>query len=255
MKKSNFPLSVFIEFIANCTDFSRFKFIKGANRRTNESHVSEIADSILEFGAGSVVITVVKTKSINGKVEYYVADGQHRLLAAQRLNVPIHILIVELAVDTKLNLTKYIATLNNTASGWSPKIYLNSFKENGIREYKIISELKTKTGLTMTDLLFIFVGTNNRKTFKSGEMKFINEEDSMELLDSVMLVKNAIPNKAFVRRSLYKIMRLCKDYKRMAKAILKTSEALKTAHAKFSENEAEFYDHLVKIYKAEFAVK
>jgi hypothetical protein len=134
-------------------------------------------------------------------------------------------------------------------------MYLNSFKENDIREYKIMSELKIKTGLTMTDLLFIFLGSNNRKEFTSGQMTFVNEKDSMELLDSVMMVKNAIPNKAFVRRSLYKIMRLCKDYKRMAKAILKTAEALKTAHTKFSENERDFYEHLVKIYKSEFSVK
>jgi len=107
----------------------------------------------------------------------------------------------------------------------------------------------------MTDLLFIFIGSNNRKVFTSGEMTFVNEADSMELLDAVMLVKNAIPDKAFVRRSLYKIMRLCKDYNRMSEAILKTSEALKIAHMKFSENEGEFYDHLVKIYKAEFSVK
>jgi tellurite resistance protein len=86
-------------------------------------------------------------------------------------------------------------------------------------------------------------------------MKFVNEADSMELLDAVMSIKNVIPNKAFVRRSLYKIMRLCKDYKRMAKAVIKTAEALKTAHTKFSENEREFYEHLVKIYKAEFSVK
>lgn len=252
--KKNLPLSVFIEFIANCVDFSRFKFID-ANRTTNEPHVNEIMESLIEFGSASITLTVVKTKCITGAVEYYVADGQHRLLAAQRLGVPIHVLIVELTVDTKLNLTKYIAALNNTSRGWSPKMYLNSFTQNDIREYKILSDLKVKTGLTMTDLLHIFLGSNNRKEFTSGQMTFVNEKDSLELLDAVMMVKNVIPNKAFVRRSLYKIMRLSKDYKRMSKAILKTAEALKTAHTKFSENEREFYDHLVKIYKAEFSVK
>lgn len=255
MKKSNLPLSVFIEFIPNCTDFSKFKFLNKENRDTKEPHVNNIANSLLQFGSASVVIIVVRTKAFRGSFEYYVADGQHRIIAAQRLNIPVNVLIVELAVDTKLNITKYIAALNNTATGWTPSNYLNSFKENGVREYTIMDELKMKTGLTMTDLLYIFLGSNNRKEFSSGEMKFVNEADSMELLDAVMMVKNVIPNKAFVRRSLYKIMRLCKDYKRMAKAILKTSEALKTAHTKFSENEREFYDHLVKIYKAEFSVK
>jgi hypothetical protein len=252
--KKNLPLSVFIEFITNCVDFKRFKFID-ANRTINDTHVNQIAESILEFGSGSIVITVIRTKCMTGTSEYYVADGQHRLLAAQRLGIPVHVIVVELTVDTKLNLTKYIATLNNTSTGWSPKMYLNSFKANDIREYKILSDLKVKSGLTMTDLLHIFLGSNNRKEFKSGQMVFVNEKDSMELLDAVMMVKNVIPNKAFVRRSLYKIMRLSKDYKKMAKAILKTAEALKTAHTKFSENERDFYEHLVKIYKSEFSVK
>ena len=255
MSNKNLPLSVFVEFIHNCTDLSKYKMIKGANRKTREPHVNKLVESFKKFGSGSVVITVVRTKSISGKFEYYIADGQHRFVAAQRLELPINILVVELLSDTKLNLTKYIATLNNTSAGWSPKIYMDSYHSNGIREYSIMSELKTKTGLTMTDLLFIFIGSNNRKTFTSGEMTFVNEADSMELLEAVMLVKNDIPDKAFVRRSLYKIMRLCKDYKRMAEAILRTSEALKIAHLKFSENESEFYDHLVKIYKGEFGVK
>lgn len=255
MKKSNLPLSVFIEFIPNCADLTKFKFLKGINRNPIDARISVIMDSFKQFGSGSATITVVRTTAINGKVEYYIADGQHRLLAAQRLKLPINVLVIELTIDNKLNLTRYIATLNNTSTGWSASTYLDSFKENGIREYSLLNELKNKTGLTMTDLLFIFIGSNNRKSFTSGEMKFINESDSMVLLDSVMMIKNVIPDKAFVRRSLYKIMRLCKDYKRMSKAILKTAEALKTAHTKFSENESEFYEHLVKIYKSEFAVK
>ena len=255
MKKSKLPLSVLVEIIAECKDFSTFKFLKGINREIKDSKVSVIVNSFKDFGTAGALVIVLKTKSINGKVEYYVADGQHRLLAAQRLNLPITVKIVELTVDTKLNVTKYIATLNNTSTGWGSDIYIGSFKENDIREYTILNELQHKTGLTMTDLLLIFIGANNRKAFRNGDMKFINEDDSMELLDSVMMIKNVIPNKAFVRRSLYKIMRLCKDYKRMAKAILRTAEGLKTAHLKFSENEGEFYDHLVKIYKAEFAVK
>jgi hypothetical protein len=250
-------LSVFVEFIPNCDQkkLSSFKFLNDINRDVKEPHVKKIAESFEEFGTASVVLTVVRTKSIKGKVEEYVADGQHRLLAAQRLNCPIHVIIVELTNDTKLNLTTYISTLNNTSSGWSPNTYLNSFLHNDLREYTIINELKSTTGLTMTDLMFIFLGSNNKKLFASGKMKFVNEADSMELLKAVMSVKTVIPNKAFVRRSLYKIMRLCKDYKRMAKAILVTAEALKTAHTSFSENEAEFFNHLVKIYKAEFNVK
>ncbi len=255
MKKIKMPMSVQIEVINDCTEFSRFKFLNGINRDTKTSKVNKIVASFKEFGTAGATVTVVRTKAFNGIYEYYIADGQHRLLAAKRLGLPITIIIIELTNDSKLNVTKYIAVLNNTSTGWDAKTYNTSFKENGIREYTILEELRISTGLTMSDLLTIFVGSNNRRTFSSGDLKFINEDDSMKLLDAVMMVKHLIPNKAYVRRSLYKIMRLCNDYKKMAKAIVKTADALKTAHMKFSENEGEFYDHLVKIYKTEFKVK
>jgi hypothetical protein len=41
----------------------------------------------------------------------------------------------------------------------------------------------------------------------------------------------------------------------MAKAILKASKYLKRANAKFSENELDFYAHLMEIYRTEFKIK
>jgi hypothetical protein len=75
------------------------------------------------------------------------------------------------------------------------------------------------------------------------------------MLDAVSLIKNEIPNKAFARRSLYKVLRLSKDYDKMAKAILKASKYLKRANTKFSENEQDFYTHLMEIYRVEFKIK
>ncbi len=69
------------------------------------------------------------------------------------------------------------------------------------------------------------------------------------------MVKNIIPNKAFVRRSLYKIMRLSKDYNKLAKAIVKVSKAMETSLQKFSCDETEFHNHLTNIYRKEFNIK
>ena len=153
---------------------------------------------------------------------------------------------------------KYIATLNNNAKAWSTNVFLEAFADNGIVEYKKFKAIMGDTGLTITDLLTIYCGSGSgvaNTKFKDGELVFVNEADSDKLLKAVKKVKGHIPNKAYVRRSLYKVMRIAKDYDKLAKAIVRTAKALETACAKFSENEAEFYDHLVDIYKAEFKIK
>jgi len=131
---------------------------------------------------------------------------------------------------------------------------LSAFSNNGIREYKKLAEVKKEHGFTITDLLYIYLGNGSskeNKMFKGGNLTFIDEADSDKLLKAVVKVKNHIPNKAFVRRSLYKMMRMAKDYNKFADAIIKTATALEIACSSFSENETEFYEHLVRIYQQE----
>lgn len=250
--------SVLIETIINCVDFSQFKYMNGENRKVVESHVKKLMASFSEYGTAGAKIIVIKTRAYKGKVEYYVADGQHSIIAATRLGLALNVTVVELLDDTVFNITKYVATLNNSSKAWSNQNYLIAFSNNGIREYKIMADILQNTGLQVTDLQYIFLGnggSRESKIFKSGTVSFVNELDSMKLLDAVLKVVNVIPNKSFVRRALYKVMRLTNNYDKMANAILKTAEALANGHSKFSENESEFYDHLIKIYKSEFKVK
>jgi hypothetical protein len=229
---------------------TKYVNLSGENRKINEAHVKRLMESFSEFGTAALNITVIKSKAFTGKAEYYMADGQHSIIACNRLGLAYSVNIVEMVVDTPLNVTRYIATLNNNSKAWSNDNYLTAFAKNNLSDYKVISDIIEKTGLTITDILYIFLGNSGvkeNKLFKNGEFKIVNEKDSMELLEATLMVKEHIPNKAFVRRSLYKVMRKAKNYKSFAKAIIKTSQALKMGYSKFSENEQEFQDHLERI--------
>jgi hypothetical protein len=245
------PQSRQVKVLTNVTNFSKLNVIN-PNRPTKEAHVKRLVDSFKRFGTAGVVIVVIQTRAVNGKLEYYIADGQHRRIAAERTKLPLSINIVELVEDTLFNLTQYIAMLNDSSKSWTSHNYINAFSKNNISEYKLFNDTMNETGLKATDLLQIFLNTTTTKEFKSGSMKFPDIDDSLELLKATKMVKEIIPNKAFVRRSLYKVFRMAKDYKRMAKAIINAS---KHPAFKYSENEQELYNQLILIYRSEFNVR
>jgi hypothetical protein len=253
--KKNEPASTIISITPNVKDFRKFKFLSERNRTVDETQVKKLMDSFSTYGTASTKITIVKSKAFSGKDELFTADGQHTMVAATRLGLGVNVFVVRLAEDTPLNVTKYIAALNNNSKAWSTNNFLTAFANNGIYEYKKLADVKIQHGLTITDLLYIYLGggsTKENKMFKNGTLNFIDEADSDKLLMAVVKVKNVIPNKAYVRRSLYKMMRMTNDYDKFAKAIIVAANALKVAQSKFSENEAEFTEHLVRIYQQEF---
>jgi hypothetical protein len=109
------------------------------------------------------------------------------------------------------------------------------------------------TGLTITDLLFIYTGRGATKKFQNGDLTFINEKDSDNLLETILAVKSYVPKHSFVRRGLYFIMKETKgDYNRMGLAIIKASIEKSEANIKFSSDETNFRNELISIYQKEF---
>jgi hypothetical protein len=226
------------------------------NRGVEETQVKTLEESYSTYGTASAVIRILRTSAFDGVERDYIADGQHSIVACLRLTLPLNVFIVKLHEDTLMNVVKYIALLNNTSKAWSNNNYIQAFYH--IPEYKIFDDYIKKSGLTTTDMLQIFMGGASKeyevKAFKNGEMKFLDFEDSEKMFDIVVKIKPYIPNKAFARRSLYKVLRAAKDYKKMGKAILTCAKHLAKANTKFSENEQDFYTHLMEIYRAEFKI-
>lgn len=238
--------AVQVEFVSNSTDYDKIENLSGSfNRDVNKTHVANLKKAIEKTGSGGVVIKVIKTKAFKNKVQYINGDGQHRLQACKELGLPFSYVVVQLVEDTPLNVTKYIAMHNEVVVKWGGDSYLNSYALNGIEEYKTFKKVKEANSLTNTDLLKIF-GVSNTE-FKSGVMKFENEANSMELLKAIVEVKPHVPNKAFVRRSLFKVFDNPSEYSKLATAIINASKTLAEVGMKFSENEGEFLNQLIDI--------
>ena len=253
MKKTVFQItgSRLVEFIPNATNTLGAKRLNIINRPVAEAQIKILMESFVRFGVASLTVIIIRSKAFTGTYELYIGDGQHSAEACKRLGIPFDIKVIELFEDTKLEVTQYIATLNNSNKAWSTTNYLNAYCDNGIPEYVKAVKVIAETGLTVTDFEFIYLGNgggNEHKAFKNGTMKFFNEADSDKLLEAIVMVKPHVPNKAPVRRSLFKVMRMTNDYQKLAKVIVKASISLVENETKFSENEKEFLTHLIKLH-------
>lgn len=235
-----------ITSIKQTTDFTNYKIPVGLQRKRNPQHVKNLISSFKEYGTARATVTVIRTTAFTeGKdAELYVVDGQHTMEASKESGLPVNVEIIELAEDTILMFTKYMSMLNSSAKAWTNETYLEAYSNNGIEEYKKFELYKKQYKLTMTDLMYIFLGgagSIENKAFKSGEMKFRNERESNELLKIVNEVRNFLPNKAYIRRAFYTFIRAEKQNKLVKDAILTYTNTM------FSENETLFKGDLKNI--------
>lgn len=234
-----------ISSFTNKKNFSKFEDVE-VQRKINETNVCNLMKSFKKFGTGGSNITIIRTSAFGKVNQMVIGDGKHSVKAASLIGVGLNGRVVELIEDTKVNVLKYIATLNNTRAGWSNKVYSDGYSKIGSQEYILFNNLLAKhKKLTTTDLLFIFLGGSSpreNEMYKSGEMAFMNEAESMRLLKAVLSVIDVLPNKSYVRRSLYKVMRMTNNYNKFAEKILYSD-------MNFSENEGELYLQLVQLYK------
>jgi len=103
-------------------DYSIFKKSEG-NRPVNLAHVNRLIKSYELYGwLNSPLI-------VNEKME--VVDGQHRLAAAKKMKQPIGITFI-IVQGYKL---KQVQALNLMRSNWTNKDYLNSYADQGLKDY------------------------------------------------------------------------------------------------------------------------
>jgi len=237
--------SVVVARLQNVKDFSNYQKLELINRLINKKHVLKIVESYEEFGTAGSEVIIIETKAW-GQKEYYIGDGQHRVEASIITGLGINVTIIRLLEDTPFNVTKYIATLNNTSLSWNNNNYTKSYASIGIYEYQVFEEIMRKFKLLTNDLQYIFLGgasVKQVKEYKSGRMTFDNEEKSFEMLNALMKCRSRVPNYTFVRRSLYRLFLLTDDYDFVANAII--DSRIK----EYSSNEAMFYDQIVNVYR------
>lgn len=111
------------------TDYGMFKTVPG-NRGTVKAHVSKLAQAIDEKNLLAEFPLLV-----NERME--IVDGQHRLAAAASLGVPVFYQIVPtLGLDN-------VMAINTASKSWSLEDFINSYIEQGLKDYVELKEFAT----------------------------------------------------------------------------------------------------------------
>lgn len=151
-------------------DYDMFKFREDNRDRINQSHVKRLSESIKARN-----LLELKPITVNGEME--VIDGQHRLLAAKMLGVPIYY-----GQNHELNAQDIITM--NVSQPWGQMDYLNYYCKNGCQEYQKLKDFMKNHGISLKIALSITMGhkKDSHIQFKEGKYVF-NEEDFDEHID------------------------------------------------------------------------
>lgn len=207
-----------MKIVQETRDYKQFKVLQ-ENRNPNESNVTKLMQSMSEKQIAAPII-------VNEKLE--VIDGQHRLEACRRAELPVYYLIIEgLTGDDCM-------VLNQNQASWSGKDYLNFFKQTGSSAaglvLKLIEQFKVEPrtvmlagGKNSNATNFAALGTSHNPADWYDPDTF-NQEDYLEAQDHLSKAKaihEAIASCVPVnRRATYQAAIACTrtagcDYKRL----------------------------------------
>jgi len=130
------------------------------------------------------------SKVITGGRELYVLDGQHRALAAQYLNIPFHVAILDIEPTTTEELVNLVAIYNNTSVCWQLDTYCKAYAILGKPDYVELLRMSKENGQTVSTVAFLLGGStcsrslSNSTLLKTGMFKIhakVTAEETLAL--------------------------------------------------------------------------
>lgn len=159
-------------------DYGKFRFLKG-NRDLDETKIKRILKSVengLEF---------FKYCPIMINQDGYVIDGQHRFFVCKKLGLNIYYVIVP-----EFTL-RQVAEMNNNASKWKDRDYLNCYVDVGIEDYiqlqKFIDEQKIGIGIAISLLQNQNAHGNAevRESFRDGAFRIKHYDYAVGIMEII----------------------------------------------------------------------
>lgn len=149
--------------IKSTTQYDQFKFREDNRAHINLSHVKRLSESIQASN-----LLELRPISVNESME--VIDGQHRLLAAKMLGVPIFYIQRELSPQDIIRM--------NVSQAWGQSDYLNYYCKNMYPEYVKLRQFMQAHGISIKVALSITMGhkKDSYVQFKQGLYRF-KEDD------------------------------------------------------------------------------
>jgi hypothetical protein len=173
--------------IHSTADLSVFKILDG-NRNINLGNVDRLVKSIEENGFLQMPIIVNEN--------YEVIDGQHRLMAARKLNSIIYYHKVN---NYDLNTA---IVLNRNQSNWSIADYIRSYCDLGFKDYIILQQfyeankdfsLMICAELTSLDGHYIYKNKNDKgDLIRKGDFQFNPNNKAEYIFNAIRKIKSVI---------------------------------------------------------------
>lgn len=176
-------------------DYSSFKFFK-YNRAINKANLKNVKKSLQKRGQ---IMPVLITK------DFKVIDGQHRVVAMQELELPIHYIICYNYISND------VEEVNNVGKNWDIRARVNNLAEHGNVNFIELLKMYKEWGHTFSE------GTINDAFFKTGansskairdKYYTIHKNLGTEVLKNAIIMSEIVPKATqnkFVR-ALKKIM-------------------------------------------------
>lgn len=174
--------------VYSTTDYEQFSHIEG-NRKINENHVARIMKEFEKIGQLSPII-------VNQDLE--VVDGQHRLEACKRAQMPVYYIVV------KSDSIEAILSINNVNRKWKIMDYIHNYSVLGEEDYTtLLSHYEEYEGTLyhipiLTLVSFMSGQTNCTKSpgvhnkVKDGHFKIHNIDGFLELFGMYKAVVDKI---------------------------------------------------------------
>ena len=160
-------------------NYNQFKFID-TNRELYHPHVENLVKSI---GRRNLLRYIPILVDKNMKV----LDGQHRLMAAKKLGVDVHYLVID---DLTM---EDIILLNVNHRRWGTVDYLNYYLKQGLKDYQILADFSKKHGvsprLSMIVLSSGYGSDSSYAVFKSGLFKVIDLEKAEDVISKLFAIR------------------------------------------------------------------
>ncbi len=139
-------------------DLKKFKYFE-YNRQIESSNVNKLVRSISKNN-------LLEENPILVTKDMYVIDGQHRLEACKKLQIPVFYKVCENYKPEDL------ITFNAAKSIWRAESYANYYANQGNIEYIKLLDFCKKHGISVAVFVDCFFGGKNAQSLKEGDFEF-----------------------------------------------------------------------------------
>ena len=146
------------------TDYDKFILTDKNRNQIKKSNIVKVVNSILTKN-----LLHLRPIEVNSKME--VIDGQHRLLAAKSLGLPIYYVVKDELEDDDI-------ILLNQSTNWENADYFNYYIKKGNPNYINLDRFIKTHNLPLSIALRVIRKENEDvlKLFRNGDLKFKNED-------------------------------------------------------------------------------